>query len=94
MIMEWVPEFGEGLVSEDPGYVPTPGPLVMAVVLPIFWTFLFFTVHLWSVNVEPKFAVATKWMEDLALGHSSRLRLSEKFLPLYETHGLSRNSLP
>jgi peptidoglycan/LPS O-acetylase OafA/YrhL len=94
MLMEWVPGVGEDLISEDADYVPAPGPLLMIVVLPIFWTFLLFAVHLWSVKVEPKFAVATKWMEDFAIGSSSGFRLSEKSIPLYQTHHLFGTHLP
>jgi len=83
MTMDWVPMVDEDVVWTSTEYVPTPRPLALLLILPAFWAFLLFMVHLWSVKVEPKFALATKWMEDLALGNSSGVGLSKALLPVH-----------
>ncbi len=85
MTMQWTYMAGEDPGWGDHEYIPTPRALALVVILPIFWTFLLFVVQLWSLKVEPKFAVATKWMEDLALGNHSGINFSGVTLPLHRS---------
>ena len=62
--------------------IPLPRPLAFAIILPLFWAFLLFVVHLWSSKVEPKFGTATKLVEDLALGKRSEVGV----IPTLPTH--------
>jgi peptidoglycan/LPS O-acetylase OafA/YrhL len=84
MAGEWVTRGDENYGStEDSGYIPLPGWPTFVVILPIFWAFLLLMVHLWSSKVEPKFAAATKWFEDLALGKKTGAVDSDILLPTY-----------
>lgn len=87
----YLPMTGEWGITEEGGapwsvteYIPEPPSLVLALILPVFWAFLLLVVHLWSIKVEPKFAVATKWMEDLALGKKSNDGLPIALLPVHK----------
>lgn len=63
--------------------LPLPRPLAFVFILPVFWAFLLYVVHLWALKVEPLVALATKKFEDFAKGNGGRGReRSPRLLPL------------
>jgi peptidoglycan/LPS O-acetylase OafA/YrhL len=78
-------EDGNYTAEGSGGYVALPGWPFFVLVLPVFWAFLVLTVHLWNSKVEPKFAVATKWLEELALGERRTGSDSNVLLPTHRS---------
>jgi peptidoglycan/LPS O-acetylase OafA/YrhL len=84
MAGEWVSKGKENYTAEgSSGYIELPSWPVFVLALPVFWAFLLLIVHLWSLKVEPKFAVATKWFEELALGKRRMGLASSTLLPTH-----------
>ena len=83
---EWVtPENELYAVPEGSDYIPRPCWPAFILILPVFWAFLLLTVHFWSSKVEPKFAAATKWSEDLALGKKKSCVEPDAVLPIHQS---------
>jgi hypothetical protein len=67
--LHWKPKLGSDGQPDGTQWIPLPRPLSFFLILPVFWVFLFWVVHLWSVKVEPYFGKATKRFEEFASGH-------------------------
>ena len=81
---EWVTPEDETYKSmEVSEYIPLPGWPAFLLILPVFWTFLLLTVRVWSTKVEPQFAAATKWLEDVALGNKKSGVELDAVLPMH-----------
>jgi hypothetical protein len=63
-------------------WVPMPRPLAFLIILPLFWIFMFWVVHLWSRKVDPWLGKATKWFEEFAYGRTD----SQSALPVQMTN--------
>jgi peptidoglycan/LPS O-acetylase OafA/YrhL len=81
---KWVtPRDEDYSAAESSDYIPLPGWPAFVLILPVFWAFLLLMVHIWSSKIEPKFAAATKWFEDLALGKKIGGVDSDALLPTH-----------
>ena len=63
--LRWKPDPG---MDTQPENIPAVGPWALVVILPIFWSILFFVVHHWTKRVEPLMAKATKRFDEFARG--------------------------
>jgi hypothetical protein len=93
MTGEWVgPGDGNNTAAKDSDCIPLPGYPAFALTLAVFWAFLLLAVHLWSLKVEPMFAAATIWFEDLAWGkkvvavNSGALLMTQRYPKGWKLH--------
>ena len=66
--LNWKPNLKPDGELDGTQWIPLPRPLSFVIILPVFWAFMFWVVHLWSVKVEPYFGKATRRLEELACG--------------------------